>query len=76
VFFQPCEAVRKKALAPKRDDLTAGVQTRGNLIVGHALGCIENHLGTLDLKIRQRIFSGTPAQLGFLGRRKGNREGA
>jgi hypothetical protein len=61
VFFQPCEAVGEKALAPERDHLTASVQARGDLVVGHALGCMENHLGTLDLKIRQRIFSRTPA---------------
>jgi hypothetical protein len=61
MFFQPWEAVGKKALAPKRDHLTAGVQTGGDLVVGHAFGCVENHFGTLDLKIRQRIFSRAPA---------------
>jgi hypothetical protein len=60
MFFQPWEAVRKKALAPKGDHFTAGIQTRGDFVVGHAFGCIENHLGALDLKIRQRIFSRTP----------------
>jgi hypothetical protein len=76
VFFQPWEAVSKKALTPKRDHFTAGVQTRRDLVVGHAFGSMEDHLGTLNLKIRQRIFSRTSAQLGFLGRREGNREWA
>jgi hypothetical protein len=48
----PWESVCKKALTPKRDDLTAGIQTRGDLVVGHAFGGIENHLGALYLKIR------------------------
>jgi hypothetical protein len=61
MFFQPWEAVDKKTLAPKRDHLTAGVQTGGDLVVGHACGSMENHFGTLDLKIRQRIFCRTPA---------------
>jgi hypothetical protein len=61
MFFQPWEAVDKKTLAPKRDHLTAGVQTGGDLVVGHALGGVENHFGTLDLKIWQRIFSRAPA---------------
>jgi hypothetical protein len=52
MFFQPWEAVGEKALAPKRDHFTASVQTRSDLVVGHAFGSIENHLGTLDLKIR------------------------
>jgi hypothetical protein len=52
MFFQPWEAVCEKALAPKRDHLTASVQTRGDLVVGHAFGGVENHLGTLNLKIR------------------------
>jgi len=61
MFFQPWEAADKKALAPNRDHLTAGVQTGGDLVVGHAFGSIENHFGTLNLKIRQRIFSCAPA---------------
>ena len=64
------EAVGKKALAPERDYFTASVQTRGDVVVGHAFGSVQNHLGTLDLKVRQRIFSCPPAQLGFLGRRE------
>jgi hypothetical protein len=56
MLFQACEAVSKKTFAPERDDFTAGVQTRGNFFVGQALGCIKDHPGSLNLKIRQRIF--------------------
>src|SRR5450755_3480668 len=76
MFFQPCEAVGEETLAPKRDHLTASVQTGSDLVVGQAFGCVENHLGALNLKIRQRIFSRTSAQLGLFGRREGNRERA
>jgi hypothetical protein len=72
MFFQSREAIRKEALAPHGDDLTAGVQTGGNAVVAPAFGSIENHLGPLHLKIRQRILSGPAAQLGLLGRREGD----
>jgi len=52
MLFQACEAVGKKAFAPKADHLTAGIQTRGDPVVGHTFGCIEDHLGSLNLKIR------------------------
>jgi hypothetical protein len=52
MLFQPCKAIGIETLAPKRDHFTAGVQARGDLIVGHAFGRVEDHLGSLDLKIR------------------------
>jgi hypothetical protein len=61
MLFQPGKAIGKKALAPKRDHLTAGIQTRCDVVVGHAFGCVEDHLGSLNLKIRQRIFCRPPA---------------
>jgi hypothetical protein len=76
MLFQACEAVSKKTFAPERDDFTAGVQTRGNFFVGQALGCIKDHPGSLNLKIRQRIFSGAPAQFGLLGGGEGYGEWA
>jgi hypothetical protein len=76
MLFQSCETIGKEAFAPKRDHFTASVQTRGNLVVGHAGGCVENHLGSLNLKIRQRIFSSSPVQLGALGRREADFVGA
>jgi hypothetical protein len=72
MFFQSSEALGEKALAPHGDDLTARVQTSGNSVVAHAFGSVEDHLGSLYLKIRQRILAGPSAQLGFLGRREGD----
>jgi hypothetical protein len=71
MFFQSCEAVGKEALAPERDNLTARVQACGDFVVGHTFGSVQNHLGLLNLKIRQRIFCSTPSQLGFFGGRQG-----
>jgi hypothetical protein len=70
------EAVGEEALAPKRDHFTAGVQTSGDLVVGHAFCRVEDHLGALHLKIRQRIFSRTPSQLGLFGTGEGDSEWA
>jgi hypothetical protein len=70
VFFQSWQAVSEKALAPKRDHFTASVQTRSDLVVGHAFGSVEDHLGTLNLIIRQSIFPRPPTQLGLLGGRE------
>jgi hypothetical protein len=61
MFFQSCETISEKTLAPKGDYFAARIQTRSDLIVGHAFGRVEDHLGPLDLKIRQRIFCRTPA---------------
>ena len=52
MLFQPGEPVGEKALAPKRNHFTAGVQAGRNLVVGEPLGGVEDHLGSLDLKIR------------------------
>jgi hypothetical protein len=52
MLFQPRKAVGKRALAPKADHRTAGIQTRGDPVVGHTFSCVEDHLGALDLKIR------------------------
>jgi hypothetical protein len=49
----------KKALAPLADHLAPGVQTRSDLVVVHAIGCHQDHLGSNDLEIRQRIFGRT-----------------
>jgi hypothetical protein len=70
MLFQTCETIGKAAFAPQRDDFTAGVQPLGDLVVAHAIGRVEDHPGSLNLKIRQRIFGGTPAQLRSFGRRE------
>jgi hypothetical protein len=52
MLFQSCKAVGEKALAPKADHLTAGIETGGDLVVGQTFGSVKDHLGSLDLKIR------------------------
>jgi len=52
LFLQTPETIHKEAFPPAPDHLTAGAQTSGNLVVVESLGGQENHLGTLDLKIR------------------------
>jgi hypothetical protein len=51
MLFQSRKPVSKEALAPKRDHFTAGVQPRSNLIVGQTFGRVEDHPGSLNLKI-------------------------
>jgi hypothetical protein len=52
LFLQSYEALGKEAFAPSANDFTAAVETRGNLVVAQSLGGQQDHLGTLDLKIR------------------------
>jgi hypothetical protein len=52
MLFQASETVGKEALPPEPDHFTTSVQTSGNFVVGHAFGCVQNHLGSLNLKIR------------------------
>jgi hypothetical protein len=76
MLFQSSEAVGEEALTPQADHFTAGAQRSSDVLVGHAFGSVEDHLGSLNLKIRQRIFRGTPVQLGLFGRRESNHEWA
>jgi hypothetical protein len=46
MLFQTRKTFDKEAFAPQRDDLTAGVQPLCNLVVGHAIGCMEDHPGS------------------------------
>jgi hypothetical protein len=52
LFLQSQQTVSKEAFAPPADDLTAAVETGGNPVVAQSLGGQQDHLGTLDLKIR------------------------
>jgi hypothetical protein len=52
LFLQSYETFGKEAFAPPAHDLTAAVETSGNLVVAQSLGGQQDHLGTLDLKIR------------------------
>ena len=55
-FFQARQALLEESLAPLADDFAPGIQALSDLIVGQALGGVEDHLGADNLKIRQRIF--------------------
>jgi hypothetical protein len=52
LLLQSHEALNKEAFAPPAYDLTAAVETGGNLVVAQSLGGQQDHLGALDLKIR------------------------
>jgi hypothetical protein len=52
LFLQSQEAFRKESFAPPADDLTAAVETSGDLVVVQSLGGQQDHLGSLNLKIR------------------------
>ena len=56
-FFQTLQTPLEETLSPLGDDFSSCIQALRNLIVGQALGGQENHLGTLHLEIRQRIFA-------------------
>jgi hypothetical protein len=60
-LVQPGQPLFEEALSPHAHHFATGVKARGDLIIGQTLGGKKNHLGTEDLKIRQRIFRG-PAE--------------
>jgi hypothetical protein len=62
VFFQPRQAFGKEAFPPQADDFPTGIQALGDLVIGKTLGSMEDHAGTQDLKIWQRIFCGSGFQ--------------
>jgi hypothetical protein len=68
VVVQAGEPLFEEAFAPLGDHFAATVQVLGNPVVSPSIGSQEDHLGPLNLKIRQRIFSGSSLQLsGFIG---------
>jgi hypothetical protein len=46
------EAIGEEPFPPPTDDLTAAVEASGNLVVAPSLGGQQDHLGSLNLKIR------------------------
>jgi hypothetical protein len=52
----------EEALAPQADHVASDVQGCADFIIGLSLGSKQDHLGTQDFEIRQRIFSGTVFQ--------------
>ena len=53
--LDPREAGREEATPRKPME-----QAPGNFIIGQSFGSMEDHSGAGHLKIRQRIFIGTP----------------
>ncbi len=60
---QPREPSLEEALAPLGDHFSTTVQPLGDLVVSPSVRGQEDHLGSQDLEIRQRIFSCTSMQL-------------
>src|ERR1035438_7808404 len=56
-FFQSRKPLGEEPLAPHRDHITAGSQPLRNIVVAPSFRGEQNHLGALDLKIRQRILT-------------------
>jgi hypothetical protein len=57
-FLKSGESLLEKPLAPLRDDVPVGAELPGDVIVLPASCRKQDHLGPLNLKIRQRIFPG------------------
>jgi hypothetical protein len=70
MFLQPSQSIFEKTLAPHADDLTPGVESSGDSIVGQTFGGEQDHSGADHLKIRQRILGGAAAQFPLLGGRE------
>src|SRR6187431_77747 len=65
-FVEARQSILEEALAPLADHLAARIEPSRNLVVVHAFGRHQDHLGANDFEIRQRISSRPPIQLGCL----------
>jgi hypothetical protein len=74
MFLQARQAVFEETLAPHTDDLTPGVESSGDSIVGQTFGGEQDHPGANHLEIRQRILGGATAQFPLFGSREHDRE--
>lgn len=54
-LLKPGESLFEESLAPLRDDLSAGIQARSNIIVADLLGSEEDDLGSNHISTQQRI---------------------
>jgi hypothetical protein len=61
MFLQARQAVFEETLAPHTDDLTPGVESSGDSIIGQTLGGEQDHPGANHLEIRQRILGSAAA---------------
>lgn len=76
MFLQARQAVFEETLAPHADDLTPGVESSGDSIVGQTFGGEQDHPGANHLEIRQRILGSAAAQFLLFGGRELYREWA
>jgi hypothetical protein len=60
-LLQAGQAFGEESFAPQTDHFAACIQAPGNFIIGQSFGGMEDHPGTRDLKIWQRIFAGAPS---------------
>jgi hypothetical protein len=75
-FLEAREALLKEALPPFADDLSRGIESLGDLIVGEAGSGIEDDLRPDDISIRRRISSGLGFESYFVLRSEGDGERA
>ena len=75
-LFEARQSFLEEALAPLADHLASRVQPRGDLVVVHATRGHQDHLGSNNLEIRQRISGGATIQLGGLVCRQLDKERA
>jgi hypothetical protein len=59
MLFQARQPSLKEAFAPQADDLPAGVQALGDLVIGETFGGMKDHSGANHMEIWQRIFGGS-----------------
>lgn len=65
--LQSGQALLKETLTPFTDDIPADMQVLSDLVIGESLGSEQDHLSSLNLKIRQRILMGSSVKLSRLG---------
>jgi hypothetical protein len=62
MILETGHALFEKAFAPEGHDLSPGVETPSDRVIGRAFGRQEDHLGADDLKMGSRIGGGSLLQ--------------
>ena len=69
MILKPVHALFEKAFAPEGHDLSPGVETPGDRVIGPTFGRQQDHLGADDLEMGSRIGGGSlPQHSCFLSR--------
>ena len=67
-LLQARQSLLEEAFAPLADHLAASIQAHGNLVIVDTCGGHQDHLGTNDFVVRQRIFRSPTIELsGLIG---------